>query len=342
MDNINNDTQQFLQDHFKDRIGYKGDLMPVLGQVCKDYSLGDLISYQVNEFGYQDFNISISTSSGNYFVKILAKTHSDQNCRGYIDLMQKVRSQGVTYPSLLESNQGFLHSLRVKGTKLRLCVQEYIDGQNFVSLGADPDLDEIAEISKQAAINNSIDYQPYYTDRDTWATRSFLEQYPIKNKALNEDEKKLVTPILKEFKNLQIDKLPHSLVHGDIMRTNVMKDKNKKIWIIDFGVAAYQPRIIELAVLYHDICLDLDSAENTKTKRDLALAEYSKLINLTPLELKALPILTKVTHAMYMMSAAYMERVLKETSEETTLWFTRSKRALAMEWKCNHSHLIVI
>lgn len=325
---MNDNTKQFLQNHFKDRIGYKGDLKPVLNQVCKDYEIDKLIDYKVNEFGYQDFNIGIKTNKGNYFVKILAKSHSDKNCQGYIDLMRKVKDKGVSYPSLYKSNQGFLHILQVGGSKLRLCVQEYINGDNFATLNIDPDFNEIFEISKQAALINSIKYQLSYSERDTWATRNFLEQYPVKSKALSEEEKRLVTPLLDDFKNLEIEKLPHCLVHGDIIRTNVMKDKSNKIWIIDFGVSAYQARIIELAVLFHDICLDLDSPNNTKKKRELALNQYSKSIKLTQAELKALPVLTKVTHAMYLMSSAYMERILKEPSEETTLWLTRSKKAL--------------
>lgn len=325
---MNDNTEQFLQDYFKDRIGYKGDLKPVLDQVCRDYDIGKLIDYEVNRFGYQDYNIEIETAKGNFFVKILAKSRSDKNCRDYIDLMKIVKNHGVTYPSLYKSNQDYLHFLQVGSVKLRLCVQEYIDGDNFAILNIDPDFKEIFEILRQAALINSIKYQSSYSDRDTWATRNFLEQYPVKSKALNKAEKKLVTPLLDDFKNLEINKLPHCLVHGDITRTNVMRDKSNKIWVIDFGVSAYQPRIIELAVLFHDICIDLENHDNTRKKRELALNQYSKSIKLTQTELKALPILTKVTHAMYFMSSAYMERILKEPSEETTFWLTRSKKAL--------------
>ncbi len=331
---MSNDTKQFLQDHFNDRIGYNGDVKLVLDQVCEEYTIGTLVDYSVNPFGYQDFNVGITTTKGNFFIKIFAKSHNEKNCLGYVELMRTMIHQGVSYPKLYKSKQGYLHILHIDGITLRLCVQEYINGSNFVTLNTDPDFNEIVEISRQAALINGVRYRPTYCERDTWATRNFLEQYPVKRKALDTEEKKLVTPLLNDFKRIKFDALPHCLVHGDIIRTNVMKDKENKIWVIDFGVTAYQPRIIELAVLLHDICNDLGSPRIARKKRELALNEYSKSIQLTQLEMEVLPTFTKVTHAMYLMSSAYMERVLKVSSEENTLWLTRSKQYLihSIDW----------
>ena len=232
------------------------------------------------------------------------------------------------FPELLENSRGFLYDFKIKGFDYRLCVQEYIDGKNFYELNCDPNIKEIAEIARQVALINRVDYKPKYSVVDTWATRNLLEQYPIKVKALTIKEKQLIEPILSDFKKIHLNKLPHSFTHGDLIHTNVIKDINGKIWIIDFGVAAYQPRIMELAVLFHDLFIDLKSKKNTELKRKVALEEYQKIIKLTEQELKFLPLLTKATHVIYLLSSAYMKNVLKEESEETNYWYSRSKKAL--------------
>jgi Ser/Thr protein kinase RdoA (MazF antagonist) len=242
--------------------------------------------------------------------------------------MDKVHSVGISYPKLIKHGNNFLCSFEIDNVNIRSCVQEYINGENLALLNYDPNFDEVKEISRQASIINSIDCNYDYFERDTWATRNFLEQYPVKRKALYEHENSLVEPLVEKFEKLNIAKLPCSFVHGDMIHTNVMKDQQGKIWIIDFGVAKYQPRIIELAVLFHDLFIDLNSRDNTMKKRELALKEYQKKIQLSQIELDALPVLINVTHAMYLMSSAYMERIIKERTEETSYWLKRSEESL--------------
>lgn len=322
------DTQTFLQDHFSDRIGYRGNLGPVLEKVCRHFDFGDLLSFSKLSFGYQDSNIVIETEKGKFFVKIFSKEHSDQNCREYIKLMEIVHEAGISYPRLIKANQESFFLVKMAEADIRLCVQEYINGDNLASLQHDLTSAEIKQVASQASMINSINYRGGYSEQDTWATRNFLEQYPIKKKALTSQENFVIEPLVEEFRKLNISKLPQAFVHGDIIHTNVMKDNQNKIWIIDFGVSAYQARIIELAVLFHDLIIDLNSQDNTRRMRELALDKYQENIELTTAELNALPILTDVTHAMYLMSSAYMERVLKESFEENHYWFNRSKRAL--------------
>jgi len=70
--------------------------------------------------------------------------------------------------------------------------------------------------------------------------------------------------LVREFNALKMKKLPHCFVHGDLIETNIMKDKEGKLWIIDFAVANYYPRIIELAVLACNILLTQKAGLNQK------------------------------------------------------------------------------
>ena len=113
-----------------------------------------------------------------------------------------------------------------------------------------------------------------------------------------------------------MNKLPHAFVHGDLIKTNLMEDKRGGIFIIDFAVANYQPRIIELAVLFNDTFFDKDSSEKTKEYFSLALSEYQKHTSLTKYELDTLPILIKAGHSMHLLRANYEKVVNKNNSKE--------------------------
>lgn len=318
----------FLKTHFKNRNINESDLKIILENVSRDYNLGDFENYSKKIFGYQVLNLLLKTSRGKFFVKILYPSYSKKNSQNYINMILKIINEEISYPKLLKSKQGYLYRINLSSLDYYLCVQKYIEGKNFYELKRNPNFYEIKEIAKQAAKINLIDYKPKYNIVDTWATKTLLKQFPIKRKGLIPNELNLISPIIQKFKYIDLKKLPQSFTHGDLIHTNVMKDERGKIWIVDFGVASYQPRIMELAVLFHDLLIDLNSKTNTEKKRKIALEEYQKIIKLTSQELELLPILTKATHAIYLLSAAYMKRVLKEDSQETDFWYTRSKQAL--------------
>ena len=85
----------------------------------------------------------------------------------------------------------------------------------------------------------------------------------MKEKAqyLSEEDRSRLNKLLDEFKKIDMNKLPKAFVHGDIISTNVMKDNNDKLWIIDFAVSNHLPRVIDLAVSACNLCLDANSKE---------------------------------------------------------------------------------
>ncbi len=313
---------------FKDRFGL-ADATPLFTRICAAYHLGQLRSYVFNPYGFQDINCVITTTTGRYFVKIFSVEKNRSAVDEYVALMDTVGRSSVSFPTLYKGPQGLVYSTEHENKPLFLCVQHYIDGSNFHEKGINPTTADLKTIAIQAAYFNKIQYKPRYIELDTWATLKFNEMFPIKKKALHGEELTLVTPLVEEFSHIQTASLPHCLVHGDIIRTNVVKDVDGKIWIIDLGVTMHQPRIIELAVLAHDLFLDTTSIDRTRRLRTLLLQYYQKITKVTQQEIAVLPLLTKITHAMYLLSAAYMERFLKRPNAETTFWLHQSKEALS-------------
>lgn len=310
---------------FYKRIGYEGTIDDISLVICKDFNLGEFVSNKLIEMGYEDFNFILETTEGKYFIKIFSNFRNDNNCQRYVDVMLKVNEAGVTFPRLFKSVQGHLHITRINNTKIRFCVMEYIDGDNFFSFKRKPNSEEIRYLAHQTALINSIDIKPEFV-YDSWAIVNFPKEYEKIGKYLLPEDKKMIKPLIKDFENMKIHELPHCFVHGDIIATNIMK--GKKIWIIDIAVSNYYPRIQELAVLACNLLFNETSKEESEKNLKIALEEYQKIIKLTPRELDSLPTYIKLAHAMHILQANYEKIIKKNDLEENEYWLQQGRSGL--------------
>ncbi len=313
---------------FYKRIGFEGKLADISKVVCKEFNLGEYISNKLIPVGYEDFNFVLETNKCKYFVKIFSNFRTDNDCYRYIDILLKAIENKVSFPKLFKSEQGYLHITKITDSKLRLCVMQYIDGNTFFSLGKKPVLEEIKEITRQAALINSINIRPKFI-YDSWAIVNFLKQFEKEGKFLSQENFELLNPLIEDFKEMKIEKLPHCFVHGDIISTNVMKDKNNKIWIIDFAVSNYYPRIQELAIIACNLLFDEKDKKKSESNFKIALKEYQKIIKLNSRELEALPTYIKLAHAMHILQANYEKVVKGNESKENEYWLNQGKIGFA-------------
>lgn len=304
---------------FQSRIDYEGNLQIPLSQVCHDYGIGNYQSYEIIPFGYEDFNLALNTDRGQVFVKIFASFRSNTEVQEIVTRMQKAMQAGVQIPNLHESSQGYLYRIMADGKELRLCVMEWIEGETFYQLGTKPDRDEVRFLAHQAALTSVIDLKPELI-YDTWAIPNFLEEYEKKKQYLSEDEGNLIEPLVQLFSQLNLDKLPHSFVHGDIISTNVMRSNDGKLYILDFSAANWYPRIQELTVLACDLLFDPQNLESFRNIYNLALSEYQKSVKLTPEEIEVLPLYLAVAHAMHLLNGTY-EKVSEGNNSEENQYF---------------------
>lgn len=321
------EADQKIKDIYAGRIGYKGKLEDISHAVCNNFDLGEFTSNELILIGYEDFNFALESTKGKYFVKVFANFRSDEDCQRYVKVITKAVNAKVKTPRLYKSKQGYIHKLALQDCNLRLCVMEYIEGQNLFSSGQTLNSKEIKTLAQQAALINSIDIKPKPI-YDSWAIVNFLKEFRKTKKYLSSRDLELVEPLVREFKELRIEELPHCFVHGDILTTNVMKDKEDNLWVIDFSVANYYPRIQELAVLACNLFFDSESKTKSEENLNLALAEYQKKIILTDRELMVLPTYIKLAHAMHIIGATYSKAVGNNTSEENKYWLRQGRLGL--------------
>jgi len=316
-----------MESIFKQRIGFNGDLKEISKIICRDFNLGDFIDCKIILIGYEDFNFSLKTTNGKFFVKIFSNERTLDDCKRNVDVVVKSIEAGISVPKLYKSEQGYLHILKSNQSTLRLCVMDFIDGKDFFTSKATITQQDILSLAHQACLINSINIKPPKI-YDSWAITNFPLEFKKKSQYLEKEYLELIKPLFEEFQKLKVETLPHCFVHGDILRTNTLKDKNNKIWIVDFSVSNYYPRIQELAVLACDILFNKDNKEESEQNLKDVLKEYQKTIKLTPRELESLPTYIKLAHAMHVLRATYEKKINNNNTEENEYFLNIGKSGL--------------
>ena len=313
-----------MSEDFQARINYPGKLRPLMSQVCEAYKVGDYIDHKIIATGYEDLNLILETYRGKFFIKIFSAFRNENECINYISVMLDVVNAGINHPKLYKSQQGYLYKKTLDNVTIRLCLMQYIDGESLYEIKVKPNLTELKSIIKQASLINSLKLKPKFT-YDSWAIFNFLKEYKQKNKFLNDRDAKTLSSLMKAFSSFDLSILPNCFVHGDLIKTNILRDIKDNIYIIDFSVANYYPRIEELAVLLNDTFFDKDSFDRTKEYYYHVLEQYQRHIYLTALEIENLPLFIKVGHAMHVLRANY-EKVVNDNNSQENEYFLKLGR----------------
>lgn len=315
-----------MEQEFYDRINLNTELSIISQIVCKEYELGEYVSETLITVGYEDFNYILESSKGKFCVKIFNKERTDEDCKNYVDRIELASTLDINTPKLYKVNNKSECVIEWSNVKYRLCVFEYVEGQNFFDLGIIPSEDEIKEIMRQMSIIHKAELKSDFI-YDKWAIINFEQEFKDKEQYLNETDRNKLKELLDKFLNIDMNRLPKAFVHGDIISTNVMKDINNKLWIIDFAVSNYLPRIIDIAVSACNLCLDVENKEKTIQKLKMIISEYQKYNKLTDYELEQIPLFFDVGNAMGILQISYLSS-LGEISEEDKFWYNVSEKGL--------------
>ena len=174
---------------------------------------------------------------------------------------------------------------------------------------------------------------------DKWTITNFIKEYEEKGKYLDSKYNNIFESLVKRLKNIKLDNLPTSFVHGDIISPNVMKDNKDRLWIIDFAVSNYLPRIVDLAVTSCDLCLNPNNKDKTIQSTKMILDEYQKYNKLTDYELECFPLFYDLANAMGILQISYLSS-LGETSEEDEFWLSESEKGLSFSTPCFWKQII--
>lgn len=307
-----------------DRLAYTGDLEPVIDRLCAAYNVGTPASSSVIEVGYEDCNVVVETSQDKYLAKMFAKTRTAEEIARYTTTMQKVIEAGVHHPELLTTSSG---EVAYTESGITLVLMRFVEGKTFFELDQAPDAEERRAVLEQAAKVNSIDYKPSYLF-DSWAIPNIRAMFDKVRQFIEPDDLKLVEQAMARYEAIPVDDLPHSFVHGDFTKTNVLKGNDGKIYILDFSVANWYPRIQELAVIAANLLHDGSDTGSLEDRCNQVADEYSRFIALTAEERQHLPAYALAGIAMEFMGAHQEKHINGNDTDETDYWLKLGREGL--------------
>lgn len=314
-----------------DRLNYSGDLSPVVDRLCMVYGVGKPINFSIVEVGYEDCNVVINTPGQKYLAKIFSNVRSPEDISRYGTIMQKVVDAGVNHPALKKTSDGNVVYVDTKSNGLSLVLMSFIEGKTFLDLNRAPSDEELKAVLEQAAKINSIDYHPPYLF-DSWAIPNIKTMYDRVKQFIEPDDLKLVEQAMAKYAEIPVDKLPQCFVHGDFTKANIIKGDDGKIYILDFSVANWYPRIQELAVITANLLHDEKSSDlSLRDKSEIVGREYSKLKSLTKDERQYLYPYSLAGAAMEFMGSHQERYINGNDTEETQYWLDLGRQGLRRE-----------
>lgn len=316
-----------MYQEFYDRINLNTNLENISKEICKKYNLDDYISDELILVGYEDFNYILNTTKGKYCVKIFNKERTNKDVNNYIDRIKLASTLNINTPKIYRVKNNCLQIIDINNNQYRLCVFEYVNGKSFYDLNEIPTEKEIKEIIKQMVYihNAKLDSEYIY---DKWTITNFIKEYKDKKNYLDKKYIDIFNKLTNRLEKVDFNKLVYSFVHGDIISSNVMKDKNNKLWIIDFAVSNYLPRIVDLAVTSCNLCLNPNSKVKTIESTKMILEEYQKYIKLNEYELETFPLFYDLANAMGILQISYLNNI-GEASDEDKFWLEESEKGLS-------------
>jgi Ser/Thr protein kinase RdoA (MazF antagonist) len=316
---------------FFNRVNFSGSPLELASQICTDYGIGQLQGFTVPPMGYEDLNIALRTSEGVYFAKVFSSFRDETAAKRYVTTMETVLNAGVNHPFLYRGPEGSnLHQIPAEGDHLRMVLMQYIDSGTVLENDQPLTIPERHHLIHQATVINSLDYRPKFV-YDSWAIMNLPSQFDLKKTALSKEDELVIGHIADKFNDIPLSDLPSAFVHGDIRSSNVMKGNAGELHIIDFAVANWQPRVVELAVLLSEIFFD---EANPTSDPSWVINEYQRYLKLSEEELKYLPLFVQVGHAMNVLGACY-EKAQGNTLGENSEWLRKGRKGLGFDLGAN-------
>jgi Ser/Thr protein kinase RdoA (MazF antagonist) len=142
------------------------------------------------------------------------------------------------------------------------------------------------------------------------------------------EDLQLAEQAVERYEAIPVETLPHAFVHGDFTKANIMKGDDGEIYVFDFSVANWYPRIQELAVIVANLLHDNTSERSILEICNLVADEYGLL---TDEERKHLPTYTLAGVAMEFLGAHQEKYINGIDNEENDYWMSLGRAGLQKE-----------
>jgi Ser/Thr protein kinase RdoA (MazF antagonist) len=307
-----------------DRIHGSSELTSLLVDAAAAFDVGHVISSTAIEVGYEDCNVDVTTDRGRYVFKVFASSRTPSEIDRYVDIMEHVSRADIAHPILHAQRDGttlYVHPTTRNG----LVVMDYVDGQTFMELDRAPSADELVAVVEQAARINALDIRPSYLF-DSWAVPNIDRTIDQVSPFITTADRKLVEQARQAVHEAHAERLPHTFVHGDITKANVIVPAGGPPVILDFAAANVYPRIQELAVIAANLMHDGTTPLRERAER--VATTYESFSPLTTDERHAVHGYTLGAAAMEFLGALKEMHLNANLGDENLYWLELGRSGL--------------
>lgn len=302
-----------------------------LEEVKKNYGFKDIYSYAPILEGYENANIKLNTDQGAFVIKIFSKDVSDEEAEGDIKVITEARKNKIPLTKLRESNDGFLARSKQQNATVKYMMMDFFEGQNFENqtvCNAD-----ITQVTDFIARLNLFTFPVKYT-YDSWGNKNLIEEYEKNKEKVSHEAFDAIAPVMENLSKIDFSGFSRSIIHGDMQRKHILKNKKGEYCILDLGCMRNDARVYDLSIHFAWYCLCYDTWERRDEVVKNVLETYQKIIPLTQSEINSLPVLTQAAYAAYYLKTTLLIQE-GDNYQETLDWHNAAKEMLkrCKDWK---------
>ena len=233
----------------------------------KDYSIGNLISFEGIIKGTENTNYKIITSKNKYILTILEKRVQPQDLPFFMDLQIKLSAHGFDCPLPVKNNKkSIINKLKDKSA----VIISFLQGENLTNVMPEHCYELGLKIAKFTNITkNSNLFRPNSVGYKTWV--SIYENFKNINNESYQEYFQILSKELIFLKNNWPTNLPTAIIHADLFIDNILFIKNKISGIIDFYFSCNDFIAYELALTINAWCFNDDLTFNYKNYNSLMM-----------------------------------------------------------------------
>jgi homoserine kinase type II len=293
------------------------------------YSVGAVQSFTPIASGIENTNYFLDTIEGAYVLTIYERIPTEE-LPFYLNLVAHLAKNGVHVPAPIADRSGALFSL-LQGKPAGLVTR--LNGH----ANEHPGVSECARLGEELARMHlaSATYRPRLTNRrgPGWMLATSRSVRPF----LNDDQNALLANEIVEqrkARDARADKLPAGAIHADLFRDNVLFDGEKLSGMIDFGFAATDCYVYDLAITVNDWCIDAATTQFDEAKLSAIVRGYLSVRALNAAERAAWPMMLRLGALRFWLSRLYdlhLPRAAEVLTAKDPLHFERMLRARIAE-----------
>ena len=233
----------------------------------KDYSIGNLISFEGIVKGTENTNYKIITTKNKYILTILEKRVQPEDLPFFMDLQNELAAHGFDCPLPVKNNKkSIINKLKDKSA----VIISFLQGENLTNVMPEHCYELGLKIAKFTNITKNLNLsRPNSVGYKTWV--SIYENFKNINNESYQEYFQLLSNELIFLKNNWPINLPTAIIHADLFIDNILFIKNKISGIIDFYFSCNDFIAYELALTINAWCFNDDLTFNYKNYNSLMM-----------------------------------------------------------------------